>query len=273
MRMTRRLARLVSFVVFGWVLSSSAVALADPRTSFLAEQLRSDDDFRVRTQAALALGASGDTEAVKPLCEGLSDSNVSVRVAAAAALGKLGKKGGVTCLESALKKEKAPGVTKQIETSLARLKGGGAGAAPPPPKPGDKYYVAISVKNNTKRPNGEIEALVRAHLQKELLAMGGVAVAPSTETAKEGGQVVRSKSLTGYYLIATVQPPVYEGGNLTQVVSVSMWTYPDKALKGEFKPKLTQSGTPKEDRASEDVLMKMCVENAVKTFKKVVASL
>jgi hypothetical protein len=33
-------------------------ALADPRTAFLVEQLKSSDDYRVRTQAALALGAS-----------------------------------------------------------------------------------------------------------------------------------------------------------------------------------------------------------------------
>lgn len=270
--MARRVAGLLSFLV-GWVLwVAPGVAWADARTTFLADQLRTDDDFRVRTQAALALGASADAAAVKPLCDGLKDSNTSVRVAAAAALGKLGKPGASACLESALKSEKAPSVKKQIETSIARLKGGG-GSAPPPPKPGDKYYVAISIKNNTKRPNTEVEALVRAHLQKELLAATGFAVAPSTETATEGGKVVKSRGMTGYYLLATVQAPKYEGGNLTQVVQVSMWTYPDKALKGEFKPKLTQSGTPSEDRASEDMLMKMCVENAVKTFKKVVASL
>ncbi len=52
-----------------------------------------------------------------------------------------------------------------------------------------------------------------------------------------------------------------------------MWTYPDKALQGEFAPKLTQSGTPKTDIESEDALMKMCVENAIESFQKVVASL
>jgi hypothetical protein len=271
--MARPIAWLLSLLAVGWVVASPATAHADPRTSFLADQLKTDDDYRVRTQAALALGASGDAAAVKPLCGGLKDSNVSVRVAAAAAIGKLGKSSGISCLESSLSAEKASAVAKQIKKSIAKLKGGGGASAPPPPKPGDKYYVAIDVKNKTKRPTSEIESLVRSHLQKELLAASGFAVAPDGESAQQGSKVVKSKGLTGYYLIATVQPPVYSGGNLTQVVQVSMWSYPDKALKGEFKPKLTQSGTPNEDKQSEDLLVKMCVENAVKTFKKVVASL
>jgi hypothetical protein len=52
-----------------------------------------------------------------------------------------------------------------------------------------------------------------------------------------------------------------------------MWTYPGKALQGEFSPKLTQTDTPKADIKSETLLVKMCVENAIDTFSKVVASL
>jgi hypothetical protein len=52
-----------------------------------------------------------------------------------------------------------------------------------------------------------------------------------------------------------------------------MLTYPDKALQGELAPKLTQSGTPKGDTQSENLLMKMCAENAVESFQKVAASL
>ncbi|MFT3771944.1 MAG: HEAT repeat domain-containing protein [Minicystis sp.] len=116
----------------------------------LASQLKASDDFRVRTQAALALGASGEEAAVKPLCDALGDSNASVKVAAAAALGKLGKPSGVPCLKAALAKETTPSVKAQEEKSIAALdKAGSAGsapsgpAAPPPPGPDTKYYVAI----------------------------------------------------------------------------------------------------------------------------------
>jgi hypothetical protein len=251
----------------------ATVAVAAEPTGKLIEQLKKNDDYRVRTQAALALGASGEDAAVKPLCEALDDSNVSVKVAAAAALGKLGKPAAAPCLQKAEGKETTPAVKAQIQKSIASLKSGGGPAAPPPPGPDTKYYVAIEVTNKSGRPEAEIEPLVRGALQAKILAKNGYAVAPKGETVAQGTKIVNGKKLKGFYLIATVEPAVYQGGNLTQVVRVSMWTYPGKALQGEFAPKLTQSGTPKADPQSEKVLMKMCVENAVETFHKVVASL
>lgn len=251
-------------------------AQADPRTSYLADQLKSNDDYRVRTQAALALGASGDDAAVKPLCDAIVDSNLSVKVAAAAALGKLGKPAGLPCLQSAGKRESAPSVKSQIEKSIASLQAGGSGggsATPPPPDAKTKVYVAIQVTNKTSRGAADVDAMIRAAIQQKLLAKPGYAVAPKSETPTQGGPIVKSKKLKGFFLIATVEAPVYAGGNLSQTVRVSMWTYPDKALQGEFAPKLTQSGTPKTDTQSEDELMKMCVENAIESFQKVVASL
>lgn len=252
-------------------------AQADPRTSYLTDQLKSNDDYRVRTQAALALGASGDNAAVKPLCDALGDSNASVKVAAAAALGKLGKPAGLPCLESASKRESAPSVKSQIDKSVTALRSGGSGAggaaAPPLPDAKTKVYVAIQVTNKTSRGAGDVDALIRAAIQEKLLAKPGYAVAPKSETPAQGGPIVKSKKLKGFFLIATVEAPVYAGGNLSQTVRISMWSYPDKALQGEFAPKLTQSGTPKTDIESEDALMKMCVENAIESFQKVVASL
>src|SRR5688572_22704431 len=149
-----RIARAV-VLSFTSILLPPKLVHADARTSFLVEQLKTNDDYRVRTQAALALGASGDDTAIKPLCDALVDSNVSVKVAAAAALGKLGKAGGVSCLEAARAKETAPAVKSQMEKSLASLRSGGGdggGSTPPPPGPGAKYYVAIEVTNKTNRP-------------------------------------------------------------------------------------------------------------------------
>ncbi len=267
---------LALLTLFSMLFFVPGLALADSRTKTFIQQLKSSDDYRVRTQAALALGASGADAAVKPLCGALGDSNVSVKIAAAAALGKLGKPAGVSCLESAQKNESSSSVKAQIKKSLASLKKGGASggsAAPPPPGPDTKYYVAIQITNKTKRPTAEIEDLVRSAIQQKILAKSGYAVAPKTETTVQGRQIVKSKKLKGFFLIATVEPPAYAGGNLSQVVRVSMWTYPDKALQGEFSPKLTQSGTPNTDVESENMLMKMCVENAVETFQKVAASM
>ncbi|AUX22119.1 hypothetical protein SOCEGT47_026200 [Sorangium cellulosum] len=246
--------------------------LANQRTSYLAAQLKSNEDYRVRTQAALALGASGDDAAAKPLCDALADSNASVKVAAAAALGKLGKPSGLACLQRAEPRERTPAVKAQIKKSIAALSSGGA-AAPPPPGADTKYYVAIEISNKSGRPESEIEPLVRAAMQAKILSRAGYAVAPKGETVVQGKKILKGKKMQGFYLLATVEPAIYQNGNLTQVVRVSMWTYPAKALQGEFAPKLTQSGTPTKDVQSENVLMKMCVENAVETFHKIVASL
>ena len=261
------------------ILILASAAAAAPSVAFLVNQLKTSDDYRARTQAALALGASGDEAAVKPLCDALGDSNVSVKVAAAAALGKLGKPSGLPCLKAAQAKETAPSVKSQIEKSIAALELTGAGggssgpATPPPPGPDAKFYVAIQVNNKTSRQVAEIDAIVRAAMQDKLLAKKGYAVAPKSETAAQGGQIVKSKKLKGFFLIATVEPPAYGGSDLSQTVRVTMWTYPDKSLQGEFAPKLTQSNTPRGDTQSENLLIKMCSENAIASFQKVAASM
>jgi hypothetical protein len=269
--MRRTLLPLLAVVLASFL---TRTASAQPRTSYLVEQLKSNEDYRVRTQAALALGASADDAAVQPLCGALGgDSNVSVRVAAAAALGKLGKQSGLPCLKSSEGKESAPAVKSQIQKSIRTLNSSSGAGAPPPPGPDSKYYVAIQVTNKTGRPAPEIEGIVRPAMQSKLLGKKGYAVAPKAETPQQGGGVIKGKNLKGYFLIATVEPPLYQGGSLTQVVRVSMWTYPGKALQGEFAPRLTQESTAKGDVQSENLLIKMCVENAIETFAKVAASM
>jgi hypothetical protein len=267
---------LLAYALASALTASASIAFAAPTVAQLAEKLRTSDDFRVRTQAALALGASGEDAAVRPLCDGLSDSNPSVKVAAAAALGKLGKPAGLPCLRAAIARESVPAVKAQAEKSIAAIESASSSpspAAPPPPGPDAKFYVAIQVTNKTGRPAAEVDGIVRAAMQEKLLSKRGFAVAPKSETAAQGGKIVKSKRLKGFYLIVTVEAPVYAGGDLSQRLRVSMWTYPDKSLQGEFSPKLTQSSTQKGDKESETILIKMCAESAVESFQKVAASL
>lgn len=92
-------------------------AFGEATLDFLVQQLKTSDDYRVRTQAALGLGKSGADSAVAPLCEALSDPNLSVDVAAAAALGKLSKAASIRCLQDALAKTTAPSLKAQLESS------------------------------------------------------------------------------------------------------------------------------------------------------------
>lgn len=255
------------------VLLVSSLASADPRTTVLAGQLKSDD-YRVRTQAALALGASGDEAAIKPLCDALTDENASVKTAAAAALGKLTKPASLKCLEAAITKESTPAVKSTMQKSIDGLKASSTTtAAPPPPGKDAKFYVALEITNKTSRPTTEVEAIVRAAMQARLLSKSGYAVAPKGETVAQGGAVVKAKKLKGFILMATVESPVYAGGSLSVKLNVAMATYPDKSIQASFSPKLTQSNTPSSDTKSEDALFKLCGESAIDSFVKVTASM
>src|SRR5882762_2008539 len=117
-------------------------ASAEGRVGFLIEQLKTASDFRLRTQAALALGASDDPSATAPLCEALDDTSDSVRSAAAAALGKLRSPAGLPCLRDHMTDSNAS-VRSVIERSAKALQGSTWPSKPPPPGPSDTFYVAI----------------------------------------------------------------------------------------------------------------------------------
>ena len=66
--------------------ATNSSASTSGKVSFFADQLANNDDFRVRTNAALALGATNDDAAVPPLCGALSDPSEVVRQAAGVAI-------------------------------------------------------------------------------------------------------------------------------------------------------------------------------------------
>ena len=268
---TFRRCRLALAVLLGaLILLASGRAAAERSVKDLAERLRNASDFRVRVQAALALGASKSNDAVPPLCDGLEDANATVRSASAAGLGRLKKTDGISCLEKRAKSESNASVKTQIQRSITQIKSGGsagAGSLARAPDGSTKWYVAIGeTANKGDRSNGEIDAIVQKALRRALLANSAMAVAPEGETIAQGRGVIAKHRVPGYYLQATVEEPKYEDSKLTVRIRLTMYTYPNKALQGEFAPKLTQSGTPTRDTASEDELIKMATERAVARF-------
>src|SRR5262245_35232284 len=115
LRAARRAALGASFVLGFTALPALAQGTGDVER--MVQNLRGGSDFRVRTQAALALGASKTDRAVQPLCSALADSNTTVRAAAAAALGKL-QLGGAQCLEDRLKSEPSDTVKAAIQKAM-----------------------------------------------------------------------------------------------------------------------------------------------------------
>ena len=256
----RHALRLLLFVA---VLLGSTTALAAPTVAQLSETLSKATDFRVRVQAALALGATKNKAAVAPLCRSLSDREAAVRTAAAAALGRLQMQQGLTCLERRGKLESNQSAKLQIAKSIQEIKA----SASRPPDGSTKWYVAVTPTNNkTNRSLSEIDVMVQASVRKALLANPAIAVAPVGETPEQAQAVLDAHDVQGYVLKPSLDAPDYSNSALTVRVTLMMLLYPKMVLKGEFTRTLTMPDTPKEDRQEEDKLINMGCEEAVQRF-------
>ena len=167
---TRHLTIVVSILLGIFLVARSASA--DPLDERI-RQLRSAEDFRVRVQAALNLGASGEKRAVIPLCQALADANRTVRLASATALSRL-KLGGKGCLKRRLEKEQDPKVKAALGRALQRVSGASSGAEPMI-GPKTKAYLAIDRLVGPSRFNNEFRnSMVKTALSDSRVAFARV---------------------------------------------------------------------------------------------------
>lgn len=246
------------------VLTTSSLAFAQDKVDRLAQQLKSSDDFRVRTQAALALGATKDKRAIDPLCSGLDDDNTTVRAAAAAALGKL-KKGGVGCLEDRLKKESSSSVKSVIKKSIKKIKkalkkSGGDITAD------TKFYIALEIKNGSDVSDDVVMSEVRDGLTKKLGKLDGFVVAPEGEKLADAKKLLKKhKSVDGFFLLAKANL-TYAGGTMKVKLSVSVFTYPNKALKGSYSVTVGFPDVEEDDKGAQKELLAEAGRSAAEKF-------
>jgi len=236
---------------------------ADDSIARMSRELKNNEDFRVRTQAALALGASKDKRAVEPLCDGLEDPNTTVRAAAAAGIGKLAL-GGAECLKSRLEYESSASVKTVIEKALDKVRS----AQRPAVTPETRYYVAVGpTTDKTGRGGAEIDDMVRSALEQKTAALEGYVVAPRDESATQAKAVTQKfKKLKAFFLWPKVMAPEYSGGKLTVRLEIAVFTYPGKAMKGTIPLKLTMSDMTSADRATENDLIKRAADSAFERF-------
>lgn len=259
----------LAVVLFTLLAPRLAVAQAE-RISFLSEKLR-DPDFRVRTNAALALGAVDAEGAVAPLCGALGDSVDVVRQSAAAGLQRLNRQAGVPCLDARARIETNDTVRGQISKALAGLANLAGGVATE--NPNAKYYVQIApVTNGTDRRTAEIESLVRAAVMAKLDSLGVYQIAPANESI-DGAKATMSKRKlkTGFYLTISVQPMQYASG-ISVGVSVAISSYPGKSLKATLTGS-SSGGGRKGDLTSENQILDRATQSAVGTFAQNVEAL
>ena len=235
-------------------------AAAGTDTSRLIRSLETSDDFRVRAQAALALGGSKSRDAVNPLCKALSDENSTVRASAAAAIGRL-HLGGEECLEQQGKAEKSATVTSAIKKAIAQLR------AEPEPEftSHTMYYVAVGkITDNTGRAAGEVVNIVKKAVRDAADANSAIALAPGTENAAQATKrLTAHKGVKGLCLLPRVGAPQYSDKTLKLKVEVAYLTYPGKALLGMMGIPLTATGVRGKDRDIEDQLIVAAIERAM----------
>ena len=265
-----RLARiaLAAFVALS-ALVGPGVAGADSRTTFLIGRLQAED-FRVRTNAALALGQTGDESVVTPLCGALDDTSDVVRQAVAVALQRLAKPAAAGCLKDHLATETSDAVKRQITKALEAVQAGGSdssGSSTPRAVPNAKFYVAISpIANQTGRPDDEIAQVVGPSLRGKLDELGGFQLAPDKESPDQARAAIAKRKLKGFYLAVRVEKFDYSDGNLRVRVKIAVFSYPGKDLRGEVPAGLTQTGVSPGDKAAEDNLLQMAAARAIDLF-------
>ncbi|MBX3190265.1 MAG: HEAT repeat domain-containing protein [Labilithrix sp.] len=247
-------------------------AFADAeRVKFLADKLKSDD-FRVRTNAALALGAVNDDGAVDPLCGALSDSSEVVRQAAAVAFKRLARPKALDCLRARESRESDKNVQVAITRAIEALGsggGGGGGGAEDKIKenPSAKYYIALStIANSTGRGQSDIETVVRRAIKAKLESAGTIQIAPATETADGARDVMKKRKMNGFYLAIAVDKFDYSNGNLRVKVKIGVFTYPGKSLLGNVDKTLTKEGVSRDDKSSEDQMLDLAAGLASEQF-------
>ena len=262
-------ARRLGLVAFVLIVLAAMPSRADSRTDFLVGRLQAED-FRVRTNAALALGQTGDPAVVSPLCAALSDSSDVVRQAVAVALQRLAKPAATGCLKDRLSVETSDAV-KRRDRQGAR--GEPAGRHPTPPPPLARRRQREILRGHLRRhqpdrpePTTRSRGIIVSALRDKLGELGGYQIAPDRETPDQARASINRRKLKGYFLTVRVEKFDYSDGNLRVRVKVAVFTYPGKDLRGEVPSGLTQSGVSAGDKAAEDNLLRMAAGRAVELF-------
>lgn len=256
------------------LLSSSSIAHAEGKLDELIQQLKESDDFRVRTQAALALGVSKETAAVQPLCGALGDKHEAVRGASAAALGKLSKVEGIGCLKERAAKESNGVVKSQISKSIKALEAIAKAGEKAEIPANAKWYISLGkINNKTSRSDDELEKMLRAVFSSKLQGMDGYAMAPRGEKSEAAKKILKQKKLKGFEFQITAEPPAYDGSKVQIALRVMITSYPGKDIKAASSPKISQDGVRKQDTAIEDQLLKLLIEDSIEKFDKSIASM
>jgi hypothetical protein len=189
----------VALIVGLVTLPASSPIEAQDQSGLVSRLENRRADFRLRVQAAFALGNLGDARAVPALSRALDDNNPAVRAAAATALGRIGSDRALPALRAA-RNDRSAAVRVQIDRSIEAIttanRSGRAAAArsnrarrpmieimPEADRiqwPRVRYVVTLGDMQNRSTYAGDtLEATLRSEVTRQLRVLRGVAVIQS----------------------------------------------------------------------------------------------
>ena len=264
-RMHQRRTKINSVLFAIWLVVASATSImwsassaqADARTDFLVRMLSTSAQFRVRAQAALALGQqTPDRSIVGALVSALRDEHPAVRAASASALERLKDPTAIAGLKAA-QSDGDSSVRTAVRNALAALQPAAASArvAPTPsPTPSGTpvYYVGVGVPGSQVGLSAPTLRNLRQYVVSQLAQIEGVSVAPENEDRRAASQVIGAQKLVGYYIDSSVtsveQKP---DGSVRVQVSIIVGTYPGRDMRAMLSGAATVSGGGSGDAAKE----------------------
>ena len=228
------------------LLGGAAQAEGDPRIAFLARQLATATDPRVRAQAALTLGTTEAPGALEPLCAALGDPEPLVRSAVARSLPELHDLGALECLV-AHAGDTAPEPQAEIRRAVAVLR------TVKERKPTVNVWVE-PVRDPSSPPLGEaLCGEARTRLVRRLTWSG--ARSDGVESAPRG----KTKGTPAYLL----QPTLLRGDGGAVVMAAVCLTWPNRQILGEVRVR-GSGGTPVDLVRA---LVPRLIEDAASTFE------
>jgi hypothetical protein len=223
-------------------------AHADARTDFLIRMLDTSAQFRVRAQAALALGGQAPSPTIlTALSRGLSDQHPAVRAASAASLERHHDPSVLPALRAA-ENDRDSSVRSAVRHAIAAITPSTAPITAPvervQPTGRSIYYVGVGTPAATQSglSTSTMQDL-RAHVVRTVASVEGVMLAPENEKAQAAERVIGTQKLAGFYLDTSVTSVERRpDGSVRAQVSVIIGTYPGRDLRAMLSGAATVSG-------------------------------
>jgi hypothetical protein len=249
---------LAAFLFFG---AGTDAVRADARTDYLVRILQTSEEFRVRAQAAIALGGMSPSDPItQALIRGLSDSDASVRAACAASLERVGDGAAIAALRTAASDREAsvrsaasraqraietrtrtaanPTTTTTTTTTTAV-----ASTTNTTPSAADRYYMGISAPGaQAQGLDASVLRSARQLVVREASSIAGVVIAPEGETSAAANTAIRSRRLTGFSIEASVTEFESSATGTRVKVSIILGTYPGRDMRAILQGSATVPG-------------------------------